>query len=196
MADPDYFTLEEFRALPDMDDEATYTDADIEAEAAYFTAIVERELGYPLVPRTVVDTLDGCGWTLVLSQAYVRSLTSVTVDGSTVSTALLTANSGVVRYLNGSTWSAAAPANVVVTYSAGRYVTCPADIKSPVMWAVRDRLLSHADNAGIDIRKTSVTTEFGTTSYVLPGENRPTGFPELDAAIAGRERSSTSFGFA
>ena len=35
-----------------------------------------------------------------------------------------------------------------------------------------------------------MTTEFGNTNYVQPGEKRPTGYPALDAAIAGYERTS------
>jgi hypothetical protein len=195
VADPDYFTLAELRALPDCGS-TTFTDAQINAAATYFTAIVEREIGYPLIPRTFTDVLDGGGfWGLVLSQAYVRSLTTVEVDGASVSTALLTVSGGVLRYLDGSAWSDDI-ANVEVVYSAGRYATCPGDIKNACLWATRDRLLSQSDSSGIDVRKTSVNTDFGTTNYILPGEKRPTGYPDLDAAIAGYVRTSVSFGFA
>jgi hypothetical protein len=64
------------------------------------------------------------------------------------------------------------------------------------MWATRDRLLGQGDMAGIDVRRTTVATEFGTTSYVLPGEKRPTGYPDLDALIASYIRTAPSFGFA
>ena len=195
MADPDYFTLAELRALPDCGS-STFTDAQINAAAAYFAAIVEREVGYSLIPRSFTDTIDGGGVRgLVLSQAYVRSLTTVEVDGTSVSTTLLTVSGGVVRYLDGSTWSDDI-ANVEVVYSAGRFATCPSDVKDACLWATRDRLLSQSDLSGIDVRKTSVNTDFGTTNYILPGEKRPTGYPDLDAAIAGYVRTSVSFGFA
>jgi hypothetical protein len=196
VADPDYFTLAEFRALPDCSGSA-FSDAEINAAAAYFVAIVEREIGEPFIPRSYTDTLDGnYACSLVLTHPVIRSLTSVTVDGVAVTVGLLTAASGVLRYLDGSTWSNATPSNVVVTYSAGRFTTCPADIKNAVMWATRDRLLSQSDQNGVDIRRTSVTTDYGTTSYVLPGEKRPTGYPELDALIASYVRNTASFGFA
>jgi hypothetical protein len=199
VADPEYFTTAELQALPDC---AAFLEASILAAAAYFTAIVEREVGEPFIPRSYTDTLDGNGCTeLVLSHAYIRSLTSVTVDGSTVSTSLLSSTAGVLRYSTsggslGTVWTAGI-GNVVVTYSAGRYTTCPADIKNGVMWATRDRLLSQSDSAGIDIRKTSMTNELGgTTTYLLPGEKRPTGYPDLDALIASYMRNTATFGFA
>lgn len=194
---PDYFTLAEFRALPDMADDTVYTDAKVDAAAAYFTAIVERELGTSLVPRTVTETLDGTGSsTLLLSTPYVRSVTSITVGGSIVDTAGIVSAGGVLRYTSpGFPWTSGV-ANVVVTYQAGQFDECPADIKDAVMWATRDRLLSQADQSGVDVRKTSVSTDFGTTNYILPGEKRPTGYPDLDAAIAGRQRATPSLGFA
>lgn len=194
---PDYFTLTEFRALPDMANATTYPDARVEASAAYFTSVVEREVGAPFIPRSVTETLDGTGAsTLVLSTIHVRSLTSVTVGGVAVTVGDLTAEYGILRYLNGGTSWAGGVQNVTVTYMAGEFAVCPPDIKEPVMWATRDRLLNQATSAGVDARKTSVQTEFGTTNYVLPGERRPTGYPELDAAIAGRQRTTPTYGFA
>jgi hypothetical protein len=196
MADPDYFTLAEFRALPDCSGN-TYTDAQINAAAAYFTAIVERELGQPMIPRDVTQTLDGnYSSRLLLSSPYVRSITTVTVGGTTVSPAGLTASAGVLRYLDGTSIWTGGVANIVVTYSAGQFDECPADIKDAVLWATRDRLMSQSDQAGVDVRRTSITTDFGTTNYILPGEKRPTGYPDLDAAIAGRLRTAASLGFA
>lgn len=199
MADPDYFTLAEFRTLADCSGTA-FTDAQINAAAAHFTTIVERELDRPLVPRSVTEELDGDGSScLLLSKRNVRSLTSVTVDGTEVDEALLTGRNGRLRYRTVSGgWRQPFPrgvGNVVVVYSAGED-TCPADIKDPVMWATRDRLLSQGDQSGVDIRRTSVSTEFGTTSYVLPGEKRPTGYPDLDAVIASYARNTPSYGFA
>jgi hypothetical protein len=197
MTDPDYFTLVELRALPDCSD---FQDADILAAAAYFVAIVEREVGRPFIPRTYTDTLDGANRrSLTLSQGSIRSLTSVTVDGVAVNTALLATTSGVLRYLGYTTWiwSGVQSANVVVTYVAGKYATCPDDIKNATMWATRDRLLSQSSAAGIDTRATSMTNDLGgTTTYMLPGEKRPTGYPDLDALIASYCRNVPSLGFA
>ena len=38
-------------------------------------------------------------------------------------------------------------------------------------------------NSAIDDRRTSLSTEQGTVSYVIAGEDRPTGYPDVDAVI-------------
>jgi hypothetical protein len=194
MANPDYFTVAELQALPDC---SGFTEAQILPAAAYFVAIVEREVGEPMIPRTITETFSGGGrYALGLSYGTVRSLTTVTVDGQSVSTSELTANHGLLRYLDRTCWSSLEPENVTVVYVAGEYATCPADVKDACLWATRDRLLSQSDQSGIDVRRTSVNTDFGTTNYILPGEKRPTGYPELDAVIASRIRTETPLGFA
>jgi hypothetical protein len=193
MADPDYFTIEEFRTLPDMGNAVDYTEEKIESAAAYFTAIVERETGMSFSAHSFTTTLDGAYGGVQLPHTSVQSITALTINGTAVSPSSVSVDAGGrVRFIGGGYWDTGI-ANVTVTYVAG-FPECPADIKEPVMWATRDRLLSQNDQAGIDIRRTSVTTEFGTTSYVLPGEKRPTGFPDLDAAIAGRRRGAPFLG--
>jgi len=200
MAAPDYFTLAEFRLLPDMADEDTYTDDEVNAAAAYFAAIIEREVGAKFSVASATESFDGAraggyrGREIRLGHQDAVALTTVTVDGTTVSNALLTLRSGVVRYLDQERWSYTQPGNVTITYTYG--TACPADIKDAVMWATRDRLLAQNDQNDSDPRRTSVTTEMGTVSYLLPGEKRPTGFPELDALIASYQRNTPSFGFA
>lgn len=200
MPDPDYFTLDEFRTLPDVPP-SEYSDAKVLAAAAHFTTIVERETDHAFIPRTITDVLDGTGTSnLILTRNNVRSLTSCTVDGVTVDVALLTTRHGVLRYkTNSGGWRKTFPCgagNVTVVYSAGD-ATCPADIKDAVMWATRDRLISQNETSGSWDRKSSVSNAVGDTiQYVLPGEKRPTGYPELDALIASYVRNTASFGFA
>lgn len=203
MADPDYFTLVEIRALPDCSmatgATAEFTDAQILAAAAHFTTIVEREVGVPFIPRTFTETLSGTGgFGLILAQTNIRSITSVTADGVAVTVGLLTANHGILRYLDrGTVWPTTAEANVVVVYSAGEFATCPADIKDAVMWATRDRLISQNGENVVDPRQQSMTNDLGgSTVFVLPGEKRPTGYPDLDAVIASYVRHTPTLGFA
>lgn len=198
MADPDYFTLEEFRDLADMSDDETYTDAKVLAAAAYFVEIVEREVGRPMVSREFTETFDGAGQRgLVLGQVDVTEVSDVTVNGDDVDPTGLTVASGVLRFLGGGLWSGAAPSNVVVTYTAGKTAECPADVKDAVMWATRDRLVNQSGQNGIDPRKSSQSNDLGgTTTYLLPGEKRPTGYPDLDAVIASYVRNTASLGFA
>lgn len=185
----DYFTLEEFRALPDMDDDATYTDAKVTAAAEFFQAIVEGECQTSFVPRTVTETLDTWGGTsLTLATPYVRAITSVTIDG-TLSTDSFSAAHGVLQRVTTGTYTPLSwgygHRNVVVVYTASYSTTPPADIKDAVMWATRDRLISQNSENGHDPRLASMTNDLGgSTTYVLPGEKRPSGYPELDAVIA------------
>lgn len=192
MANPDYFTVAELQALPDCDD---FTEAQILPAAAYFTSIVEREVGVSFVPRTHVETLSGNGGTALLLGSVPTSLTSVTVDGATVTVGLLDATAGVLRYDTGTTAFTSGVGNVVITYTAGS-ATCPADIKDAVMWATRDRLIAQSQESGSWDRKSSETSDFGTVNYVLAGEKRPTGYPDLDALIASYLRTTPSYGFA
>lgn len=194
----DYFTLAEFRTLPQMSDAAKYPDAAVDRAAAYITAIIERECGTSFIPRAVTETLDGSGTgTLVLSSPYARSLTSVSVGGVAVAVGNLTATGGVLRYLDGSTsWSRGAQ-NVTVAYQAGYTTAPPADIKEAAMQGTRARLLETASTSLVDDRRTGMTTDTGgTINFVIAGENRPTGYPTVDAVILGWKRRLDMPGFA
>lgn len=194
----EYFTLAEFRKLPDVGGKR-FKDSEIEAAEAYFVKIVEREIGVNYQARSVTDTLDGEGTdTLLLSRSDVNTLTSVTVDGTVVDKTLFVVRHGVLRYkLAGSSATfytfPVGVGNVVVVYTAG-LSSPPGDIKDAVMQATRDRLLTQADANGIDPRRTSMTTEYGTTTYVLPSGQNPTGYPELDALIASYQRTASPLG--
>lgn len=199
MADPDYFTLAEFRTLPDCTG-SLFSDAQINAAAAHFVSIVEREVfgegGEGFIPREFTVTLDGSGRSaIILPHAHISAIDTITVDDVAVLPVDLAYANGILRYLAGTYWTYGV-ANIVVTYTAGKYATCPPDVKDAVMWATRDRLLSQSDQAGIDVRRTSMNTEYGTVNYVIPGEKRPTGYPELDALIASYQRTTPSYGFA
>lgn len=197
MADPDYFTLDEFRELPQMGDTDKYSDDRINAVAASLTAIIEREVGTSFVARTVTETVDGPHHStdLALRSPYVLALTSLSVDDAAVDSDAVTLRGGVIRYLAGQWWTWGI-GNVAVTYESGYSNEPPADIKEALMWAARDRLMATSATAGIDARRTSLITEQGTVNYVLAGENRPTGYPELDAAILGWKAKLSGFGFA
>lgn len=195
---PDYFTLEEFRELPDMNDEGKYSDALIERAAGYIEAIIERVVGTSFVPRTVTEALDGRSTTeVVLSSPYIRSVTSVSRNGSTVDVNGLSTKAGVLRYLTGGTTWTTGVGNISVTYQSGYSDEPPPDIKEAAMQATRARTLSTAEGATIDDRTTQMSNaDGGTTTFVLPGVERPTGYPEVDAVILGWRDKLSGFGFA
>jgi hypothetical protein len=197
----EYFTLAEIRALPDVT-EGGYSDAVIEAANAHFVSIVEREVGTSFISRTVTDEVhDGGVYEIILKKRFVLSVTSATENGTAVTDTLSVSSNGLLqRFATGSytpkVWLSGSR-NIRVTYSAGYSATCPADLKSAVMWATRDRLITQGSQNGIDVRRTSVTNDLGgTTQFLLPGEKRPTGYPELDALIASYQRSTSPLGIA
>lgn len=187
---PDYFTLAELRALPDVSNATTYPDSLVEAASAYITAIIEREVGTSFISRSVVDEVhDGGEFVVRLRKRFVRSATSATLDGVAVTEALRV-QAGMLRRFSESSYSpirwTSGVGNVLVTYSAGYSATPPADIKEAALQGTRARLLDTSSKAVVNDRRSSVTNEVGgTTSYVLAGEDRPTGYPEVDAVILG-----------
>lgn len=197
---PEYFTLAELRALPDMDDDTRYTDDRCEAAAAYVVAIIERVVGTSFVPRDVTQVFDGhmASDDVVLSASYVRSVTSATVDGVSVSDDLRVAPGGVLRRFPVGTYvpDVWPTGNVTVEYTAGYSDTPPGDIKEAALQATRARLLTMDSQAGIDDRRTSMSTDQGTVNFVVAGEDRPTGYPEVDAVIVGWRDKLGGFGFA
>ena len=190
---PDYFTLAELRALPDMSDTATYPDAAAESAAAYITAIIEREVGTSFVSRTVADEPhDGGGRAVILRSPYVISVTSATESGVSVTDSLTVRNGILQRFAAGSYTPASwlhGVGNVMVSYVAGYSTTPPADIKEAALQGTRLRLLTNAAGSSQAARQVSTTNEVGgTVTYVIAGPDRPTGFPEVDAVIMGWKR--------
>lgn len=182
----DYFTLEEFRALPDVPEE-DYDDAAVTAAAEYVQGIVEGVCQTSFVPRTVTETLDARGGTrLLLSTPYVREITSVTIDG-VLSMDSFTAHHGVLERVTTGTFTPLQWGygwrNVTVVYEAGYSDEPPADIKGAVMQATRARLLSQSSDAVMDDRRTSLNTEMGVIGFVVAGQKNPTGYPEVDAVL-------------
>lgn len=200
MADPEYFTLAELRALPEMDDTSRYTEARCLAAAAYVTSIIERETGTSFIARTVSGEIhDGGTYDIALRKPFVISVTSATEDGVAV-TDTLRAPKGVLRKFSSGSYSpnlwADGVGNVSVTYQAGYSSAVPGDLKEAALQATRARLLTMDSQAGVEDRRTSLSTDSGTIQFVIAGEDRPTGYPEVDAVILGWKRKLDVFGFA
>ncbi len=197
MADPDYFTLAEFRELPDMG-EARFTDARIEVVAAAATATIERVVGTSFVARSQTATLDGTGGTtLPLPHAYVLSLTALSFSGTAQTVGDFGVLPGGVVYATSGAAFPSGSRNIVATYDAGYSSTPPADIKDAAMWATRARLLETNSASVMNDRRSSVTDATGgTTTFVIPGEDRPFGYPLVDAVVLGWRSRLAGFGFA
>lgn len=188
---PDYFTLEDLRAYPDMQNAQKYSSERCEAVAAAFVQVIEREVDTSFIPRQVVETHDGDGTRngLQLKKSYVRSIVSVTENGSPV-TDQLSVKNGWLRKVSGTSllsWSAGFD-NIVVTLMAGYSDVPPDDVKEWSLKGTRAHLLATAADAGINDRRTSQTTEFGVINFLTAGPDQPTGYPEVDAMILGWKR--------
>ena len=182
----EYFTEAELRALPHMSDTTKFPTARCDAAAAYIVGIIEREVGTSFIARTVTDEVyDGTGDDeLILNAWHIQSVTSAKVNGVAV-TGTLTARNGVLRRISsGSTvdWPEG-DSNITVTYEAGYSSTPPADVKEAALKGTRAHLLSTMANSAMDDRRTSLSTDMGTVSFVVAGQDRPTGYPDVDAVI-------------
>lgn len=186
---PDYFTLAEFVALPEMDN-GRYDDATIDRAAAYIVGVIERVVGTSFVPRTFTKTVNGTGSDIALPSPFVLEVTDVSLSGEAQTGPFDTDNGTLVG-----PWPRGIR-NVAITYEAGYSTEPPADIKEAAMQGTRARLLDTASNARTNDRTSSITNDAGgTTSYVLAGVDRPTGYPEVDAVILGWRRRLFGFGF-
>lgn len=188
MAEPDYFTCAELRALPDMSNEA---EPRILAAAAWATGIIERVVGTSFVARTVTGEVHSGGPRgLILRSRYVLSVTSVTENGAEVSDSLRVEH-GILRRFSGVTeysptsW-ASGFGNVSVNYEAGYSTEPPLDIKEAALQATRWHLLEGRASNDVSARQTSITSDMGgTINFATAGPDRPTGYPDVDAVIIG-----------
>lgn len=197
---PEYFTLDEVRGLPDVDQILDYPEERVEAAAAYIVSVIEREVGTSFVPRTVTAEVHDGGTTgVTLSRGYVTSVTSATIGGVAVTDTLLAERGVLYRFATGTTAPLAWPAgtgNITVTYQAGYSTVPPADVKEMALKGTRAHLLANAEASSINDRRTSISTDMGQINYVVAGENRPTGYPEVDAMILGWKARLDVLGFA
>lgn len=185
---PDYFTLDELREYPDVGSSQKFSDERCEAVAAALVSVIEREVGTSFVGRTVTDELyDGGRNAILLRAPYVLEVSAVSEDGVDIVSDVRLRNGVIYRDTNGSLFTSGFD-NVSVTYLAGYSATPPADVKEMALKGTRAYLLSTAADAAINDRRTSLNTDMGVIQFVVAGEDRPTGYPEVDAMILGWKR--------
>jgi hypothetical protein len=179
-----YFTTEELRALPDVQDADLHPDERLVAAHDWIAAVIERECDTSFVAKPMTEALTGGGRdALFLSSPYVLSVESVTVDGVATPGSDLVVEHGVVYYGAGGYWSGLTRGNVVVEYTAGYSIEPPADLKEAALRAARNWILTTSDLSAVDTRATGISNADGNITLVIAGEDRPTGLPEVDATI-------------
>lgn len=156
VADP-YVSIDEIRALKNLDDTAKFTDAELRAARSWFEAKFENHVGMAFVPRTATDRLNGTGsTTLRLNHWPVRSVTAVRVFSTSTTSTAYTADEladitedapGYLRRWSLGTFAAGLQ-NIEVDYTHGQEST-PEDIKDAALVAIREKLLKdHSGDRG------------------------------------------------
>jgi hypothetical protein len=180
-----YFTLAELRSLSDVD---RFDDDRLEEAHDWIVGIIERECDTAFVVTPVSnEQLSGDRTdTLRLRNAYVRTITAVTVDGTAYDSPTLAGlylEDGYLYQPAGSVWSNTSRGNVLVSYDHGYSTAPPADLKQAALRAARQWVLTTSAWSGADSRATAISNEYGNIQLTVAGENRPTGLPDVDATI-------------
>jgi hypothetical protein len=181
------FTIGHARALTALENASTYPDADILRMRTVAEQALEDACGVAFVPRYKRETLSGNGLTrLLLSQPKVRTLRSITIDGTAYTVDEL---ADVSTYASRAMYNAAGftygTANVVVTYEHGHSYP-PGRVSHAALMLAKRWLI----DGPIDDRATSMTTEDGTFSLVTPGvRGAYFDLPEVNAVVMEYGRS-------
>jgi len=195
---PDYFALDELRALPDMEDDTRFSDERCEAAAAYIVSTIEREVGTSFIGRPVTGEIHSGGHDrILLDHPFVLSVTKVVCNGVEYTTGL-SFKAGVVSRVSGSTRLDWAPGidNVAVDYVKGYSTEPPDDVKEQALQGTRAHLIARDGDSDISDRRTSLSTELGVENFIVAGLEHPTGYPEVDAMILGWKEQLDVHGFA
>lgn len=176
MADP-YLSPEQVKArggsaFPDADDG---TIADLVAE---FEEIAERYRGVAYVPREATETFHSCHSALLLSHTFIRSVESLTADGTEIDVATLVIDAPT-GYITPAT-SLQSP--IVITYEHG-LDSPPKTILRACAGYVASVLRSERSSQSRDVIAQSF--DGGITRYATPNwdEGRPTGWLEWDRLL-------------
>lgn len=199
---PEYFTLPELRALPQLGEADRYPTDRCEAAAAWAVGVIEREVGTSFILRTVTDELhDGGALELVLEQPFAQNTAALAVtENGTAVTATLRVRSGVLRKYGAASIPFAFAygfANVSVTYEYGYSSTVPGDVKEAALQLTRAHLLETDSDGWSADRLAELTNEMGGTAKTATVDrDHPTGYPSIDAVIVAWRDKIDVFGFA
>lgn len=177
-----HVSIAEIRALDGLSSETKYPYQRLSEVRRWWEDLSEGFCGVSFVPRYGYDILDGSGTeSIILDRIHPTSLRWVEIDGDRVSdlSEWVVYDSGKVVRADGgyfpSGWG-----NVTVKYEHG-YTSPASDLREAAMVAIRYKLIG--DRSGIPERATTMTTDVGAYTLSLAGANRPTGIPEVDAAL-------------
>lgn len=169
------FRIDELSAMSGM---STVADADLLDARDWITDLIEKNTGAAWVPTYDVDTfaLRTPTSRYPLDRRPIRSLRSVTIDGTAQTIADLTVDAAT-GVISGATFCE----ECTIGWEHG-YDNPPADLKEAALEGARDWLLRNS--SGLADRTRAVTNDLGVTQqFSYPGPGHPTGIDSVDAAI-------------
>jgi hypothetical protein len=181
-----FVTLNAIRTSPNMPDISKFTTEKLIEARQWFETLAENYCGQAFVPRYKRIRYAGSGHPTLLADMNVRTIRSVRdYTSGTVYTAYtsdeladidvdpvgsLTRLSNVWRF---------GTRNIEIVYEHGMDA-CPADMADAALDAIRRHLLENQTGRTV----LSVADDLGgVTRYSTPGENRPTGYAEVDRVL-------------
>ena len=177
--------LVELRDEPGLSNTSTYPVALLAAVRDELDDLATTYCGRAFTPRYALDQLPGSGrGSVMLRWPDVRTVRSVTVDGTAVTLAEVSAHPTGRLDLEAGVWNMPTgdTRNVTVGYEHGLDAP-PADLRREALRWCRSRLLERATGvtrATIAETVDGITQRFSTPD---PGKGRPSGHPDLDAAL-------------
>lgn len=183
-----YVPFADLRAMPNLSDEAKFTDVELAAALEWFETKFERYTGVAWEPRTVTDERHylAAAATLTLNHMYPREITAVRSYTAAATYTEYTADELADLRLD--------PSGVVSRVSLGRFSSTygliafdyshgfdapPADIVDAAKVAVEAKVVADHTSARGD-RQFSVQTQDGVARISTPGPKRPFGIPVVD----------------
>jgi hypothetical protein len=178
-----WFTLEDARALPGpnggvLSDPAKYPDAMIESFRATAQDSIEHAATVFFTPTAFTDVLDGTTATYTrLVTRKPTSLSTVTLDGTTITDAVLYPDGRLYR---AGGWSANAPQTLIVAGIAG-YPSCPPRVAHAALMLTKRWLV----DTHVSDRATTTTNQDGSSQYFVTAGVKGAMFdvPEVNAVI-------------
>lgn len=175
-----YLTPTQIRArVPQLATISGLTDDELTRLEAEFEDIAERYRGVAFTPRTATQTWTAPAWKVQLNNWPVRSITSVTYDGTTgdMTKVLFDATTGRVWGID---WTRAT--SLTIAYAYGLDAPNPQLLRACAEY-VRACVL--ADRSGNSRDVIAQSFDGATTRYSTPdwGRGRPTGYLEVDRLL-------------
>lgn len=185
-----YLTPAEVRdRVPTLADTTEFPDDELVRNVAGFEEIAEEYLGAAYSARTVTQTFDYPGSTVMLDGFPVQSVTSVTADGTALAAGSgyrIDRESGIITLLGVS-----AVALLTVVYVHAKTTTTPETLLRACAEYVRAVCNSDRSPQGRDVivetTASGVSTRYGTANRE---QRRPTGFAEVDRLLNDMPNSS------